>query len=202
MSKFNTFKTLKIFFCFSMVAGFSASAIAEDGGNLSQNDANATEKHSRVVVFGRFELYKNGVETKLGDSFFSNTAALNLYRPADQEEMTVKVGDNGEFSRTLAPGEYYLIGIEFKHRGESVQPETNYVFTVPADAATSYMGTIAMHATFSGGYMGVDGKIDRFILTDDCRAECSSILSNLGLAGSSVSSSLPTWERQLAYYSK
>lgn len=195
MSKLNLYKGLKILVCFSMVAGFSASAMADDGANLS-------ETHSRVVVFGKFQLYKNGVETELGDGFFSNTAALNLYRPADQEEMTVKVGENGEFSRQLAPGDYYLVGIEFKHRGETVEPETNYVFTVPADAPTSYMGTIAMHATFNGGYMGIDGKIDRFVLTDDCRAECDGILSNLGMAGADMSSSLPVWESQLAYYSK
>lgn len=202
MSIFNLPKGLKILVCFSMVAGFSASAMADDSANLALEGAEATETHSRVVVFGKFQIVKNGVDANLGEGFFSNTAALNLYRPADQEEFTIKVGDNGEFSRELAPGEYYLVGIEFKHRGETVEPQTNYVFTVPAEAPTSYMGTIAMHATFSGGYMGVSGKIDRFILTDDCRTECDGILSKLGMAGAATSSALPSWESQVAYYSK
>ena len=190
--------SLKLLVCFSAFAGLTASALATGSENLAENSAQGSPAHSRVVVFGTFRLLKNGYEAKLGDGIFSSPAALSLYRPADQEEMTVKVGKKGIFSRKLAPGEYYVASIAFKHHGETVEPDTNFVFTVPSDSAASYMGTITLETTFSSGYHGVDGEIERFVVTDDCHTDCASLLSELGMPGVAASSSFPEWRKQVA----
>jgi len=183
--------TLTLLVSFSMLAAFTSSAIASDDA-LSSSD-------SRTMVFGKFRLLKNGHETKLGDSFFGNVAALRLYRAEDQEEFTLRVGDNGEFSRELAPGDYYITSVSFKFRGETIRPDTNFMISVSEDGRPNYVGTITLEATFSGSYNGAKGSFERFTISNECAMDCERRLAELGLPDVDPTTSLPEWQTQVAF---
>ena len=190
MGNFKLKHALKILVCSLVFAGFSGSAVADSTPNVSNDN--------RVLVFGKFRLVKNEDETRFGPGFFGNTAALTLLRTDDQEEMTIRVGKDGQFARKLSPGNYLLVGIEFKHQGERIETETNYMIRVSKNAEANYLGTITLEAEFQRGYAGVSGKIDRFTVADRCSSECPSLLADLGLSGLSTSTSLPIWQAHTA----
>ena len=173
---------------FAGSAGFSSPAVAAEAG------------FERVVVFGQFRLLKNGSEVKLGEGFFSNVAALRLYRPEDQEDFTGRVEEDGEFAFKLAPGEYYLMSITFKHQGETIEPETNYVINVSPGIEAAYIGTITLETTFGGGYHGMKGSFDRFIVSNECAADCNRRMADLGIAGAPMEVALPQWQEQVALH--
>jgi len=183
--------TLALLVLSSALAVFSSSALAEDGHNSTAD--------RDVMVFGKFRLLKNGAETQLGTGFFSNVASLRLYRADDQEEFTVRVGDNGEFARALTPGDYYVMNISFKYRGETVRPETNFMFNVSDEGQPNYVGTITLAAKFSNGYHGSKGSFERFLISNDCASECDRRLVELGLENKVAVTSLPQWQQQVAY---
>jgi len=183
--------TLALLVFSSALGVFSSSAIA--------SDTLESTSEREVMVFGKFRLLKNGEETTLGSGFFSNVAALRLYREDDQEEFTVRVGENGEFARALTPGDYYVMNISFKYRGETVRPETNFMFNVSDDGRPNYVGTITLEAKFKNGYHGSKGSFERFTIRNECSRECERRLSELGLEGKVAVTSLPQWQEQVAF---
>jgi len=174
----------------SALTGLSSTAVASDDVLMNSYD--------RVVVFGKFRLLKNGYETKFGDGLFGNVAALVLYRVDDQEEITIRVGKGGEFSGRLAPGDYYVMNVSFKYRGETIRPETNFLINVAGDSGANYLGTLTLEATFSSGYNGTKGSFDRFLVADECASVCERRLAELGLESTDVTTSLPVWETRVA----
>ena len=188
----------KLLVCFCALVGFTSSAIASDGADSSTSSAPPALSDSKSVVFGKFRLLMNGYETELGQGLFGNTAALRLYRADDQAEFTGRVGKDGEFSLELAPGDYYVMSISFKHRGETIEPETNFMFNVSADHEASYIGTIMLEATFSSGYNGMKGTFERFTIHNDCVTDCDRRLAELGLSRAAMETALPAWQAQFA----
>ena len=182
--------TLSYIVFLSALAGFSSTAVAADDVISSSDDG--------VVVFGKFRLLKNGYETKFGDGIFGNFAALRLYRVDDQEEFTIKVGKGGEFSRRLAPGDYYIMNVSFKYRGETIRPDTNFMFNVSGDSSADYLGTLTLEATFSSDYNGTKGSFDRFLVANECASVCERRLAELGLENADVTTSLPAWQTHVA----
>ena len=174
----------------SALAGFSSTAVASDDVGMSSVD--------QVVVFGKFRLLKNGYETKFGHGIFGNVATLQLYRADDQEEFTIKVGKGGEFSRRLAPGDYYVMNVSFRYHGETIRPDTNFMFNVSGDSSANYLGTLTLEAKFSSDYNGTNGSVDRFLVADECASVCERRLAELGLENADVTTSLPAWQTQVA----
>lgn len=199
MYEFSNQISLRLLICFCALLSFSSSAFASDNKQPGEEASPVAPTDTNVVVFGKFRLLKNGYETKLGEGLFGNIARLRFYRAETQEEMSTRVGKDGEFSIELLPGDYYLMSIAFKHRGETIEPETNFMFNVSADHQANYIGTITLESTFSSGYYGMKGSFDRFIVSDDCAAECASQLASLGLEDAATTTSLPVWQRQVAF---
>lgn len=174
----------------SVLASFSSTAVASDDVNMNPDD--------QVVVFGKFRLLKNGYETELGGGIFGNVAALRLYRVDDQEEIRIKVGKGGEFSQRLAPGDYYVMNVSFKYRGETIRPDTNFMFNVSGDSSVNYLGTLTLEATIGSDYNGTKGTFDRFLVADECASVCERRLAELGLNNADITKSLPAWQTQVA----
>lgn len=151
-----------------------------------------------ATVFGKFRLLRNGEEVIFGNGIFANSAMLNLYEADGERQIVANVGRDGEFSWNLAPGDYRLSSIAFMFHGERVEPQTNFVFSVSAEHAASYVGTVTLESTFQSGYLGPNGAVDRITIVDDCRTDCGSRLARLGLKGENAAVSLPRWQRQVA----
>lgn len=137
--------------------------------------------------------------TQFSDGFLGNSARIYLYHADWGTETSIKVGKDGEFSKELPPGDYYVMSIAFKHRGETIEAETNLMFNVSPAFESNYIGTITLQAKFSSGYHGMKGVFERFIVTNDCATDCGTRLASLGLAGSSTTTSLPEWQQQVAF---
>ena len=179
----------------ALISGCAITAPSIDHADELAQAADAT---AEKVVFGKFRLVRNGQEVEFGEGIFANSAKLHIYQDGADQEIVGKVGHDGEFAWALEPGDYTLSSIAFKHRGETIEPATNFAFTVSADHAASYFGTITLETTFSNGYYGTSGVIERFFISNDCAADCSRMLSDLGLADTVAASSLLTWETQVA----
>ena len=195
MGKFTQNLKIKFLVISLAVVGLSHSATADIA---AKSDAGLVE-HKRVLVFGKFRLVKNEYESRLGPGFFGNTAALTLLRIDDQEEMTIRVGKDGAFSRKLSPGDYYLMGIEFKHQGNTIETDTNYLIRIGNQHEANYLGTITLMAEFKSGYNGIVGKIDRFLVTNDCAEECKPLLADIDMTGLTMTTALPVWQTHVAY---
>jgi hypothetical protein len=182
--------TLSYLVFLSVLASLSSTAVASNDVPMSSDD--------QVVVFGKFRLLKNGYEMQFGDGIFGNVAVLRLYRADDQEEFTIRVGKGGEFSQRLAPGDYYVMNVSFKYRGETIRPETNFMFNVSGDRSANYLGTLTLEATFGSDYNGTKGSFERFVVADECASVCEHRLAELGLANADVTTSLPEWQTQVA----
>lgn len=187
---------LKLAVFFTALTGFSSSALAANDANSDEHAMlNASDP---VLVFGKFRLLKNGNKTKLSDGFSGNSAWIRLYQADTREELSIKVGEDGEFSRELAPGEYYVMSIAFRHHGQTVEPETNFMFDVSGAHEANYIGTITLEAKFTSGYYGMQGEFERFIISNDCAADCEDRLADLGLQGVSPAMAFPAWQEQVA----
>ena len=182
----------------ALAALFSGCAMTAQSIDHADQLAQTPDVAPEKVVFGKFRLVRNGQEVRFGDSIFANSAKLHLYQDGADQEIIGKVGRDGEFAWALEPGDYTLSSIAFKHRGETIEPATNFAFTVSADRDASYVGTITLEATFSSGYYGTNGVIERFYISDDCAAECGKMLNSLGMADTIAASSLLHWETQVA----
>lgn len=177
---------------------FSGCAMTAQSIDHVDELAQASEATAEKVVIGKFRLIRNGQQVEFGDSIFANSAKLHMYQDGVNREIVGKVGRDGEFAWVLEPGDYTLSSIAFKHRGETIEPAANFAFSVSADHDASYVGTITLETTFSSGYYGTNGVIERFFITDDCAAECSRMLSDLGMADTVTASSLLHWETRVA----
>jgi len=184
--------------CVAVAALFSGCAMTAQNVDHMDDLAQATDSGAEKVVIGKFRLVRNGQQVEFGDGIFANSAKLHLYQDGADQEIIGKVGRDGEFAWALEPGDYTLSSIAFKHRGETIEPATNFAFTVSADRDASYVGTITLEATFSSGYYGTSGVIERFYISDDCAADCGKMLNSLGMADTIAASSLLQWETQVA----
>lgn len=182
----------------AVAAVFSGCAVTVQSIDHADQLAQAADVTAEKVVFGKFRLVRNGEEVEFGDSVFANSAKLHMYQDGTDQEIVGKVGRDGEFAWALEPGDYTLSSIAFKHRGETIEPATNFAFTVSADHDASYVGTITLEATFNSGYYGTSGVIERFYIKDDCAADCDKMLGELGMATTATASSLLHWETQVA----
>ncbi|MEM7500853.1 MAG: hypothetical protein AAF417_02365 [Pseudomonadota bacterium] len=143
-----------------------------------------------ALVIGKLRIVKNGAEVTLNRGVFGNQASLRLVQLDTQERLDRKVGRDGEIAWDVEPGQYRLEGIDFMVRGERVRAQSNFVLTVTADTAATYVGTVTLEATFDGGHSGLAGSIDRYSVTDECSQDCSVILSRVGLADESLTVAL------------
>lgn len=189
----------KLLILFGALMGFSSSAFAAGDADTDEYSTVTASDQSGVLVFGKFQLLKNGRKTKLSDGFLGNSATIRLYQADTHEELSIRVGDDGEFSRELAPGDYYVMSIAFKHHGQTVEPETNFMFSVSADHEANYLGTITLEAKIGSGYYGMQGNFERFIITNDCATDCEARLASLGRNGISTATSFPEWQEQVAF---
>ena len=188
-------KTTAYLTVMAVFAGCAATVESVDNSaQLGQGSDFTTEK----VVFGKFRLVQNGEEVTLGKSIFANSATLRLVKDGAGREIVGKVGNDGEFAWALQPGEYQLSSIAFKHRGETIEPDTSFVFTVSADHDASYVGTITLQATSDSGYHGTNVMVERFTVSNDCEAECGKVLGALGMTEDAATTSLLHWETQVA----
>lgn len=151
-----------------------------------------------AVVFGKLKLVKNGEEAPLGKSFFAGLASLDIESVGGRSETVARVGRGGAFDVALAPGEYRITGVEFTHRGERVRTATDFAFTVSDGGKPVYLGALTLETSFSSGYYGMSGQIDRFSVSDDCASDCAERLDELGLASSAPTVALIRGEGQLA----
>ena len=177
---------------------FSGCAVTAQSIDHADELAQASDATTEKVVIGKFRLVRNGQEVQFGEGIFANSAKLHMYHDGADREIIGKVGRNGEFAWALEPGDYTLSSIAFKHRGETIEPATNFSFTVSANHEASYVGTITLETTLSSGYYGTNGVIERFSISDDCAADCGKMLGELGMADTLTSSSLLRWETQVA----
>jgi hypothetical protein len=164
------------------VAGLSGCATNARTVTSAEDLAAASMTGSETVVIGKFRLLRNGYEARLGNGFFATSAKLHVNRDGNPQEIVGEVGRDGQFVWILEPGNYRISSIAFDNRGDSVEPVTNFAFTVADGADATYIGTITMEATFESGYYGLSGTVDRYAVIDDCAADCDARLAALGLS--------------------
>lgn len=169
-----------------MMTGCASEPVA-----VASADGNETS-----VVFGKLKLVRNGEPVALGDGLFANSATMNLYQESGNRQFTGRVGADGEFSWELPAGTYRVQSIAFRVKETVMKPETNFTFTVSPEHDASYLGTIALEATFDAGYLGVHGGVDRFTVWDDCVTDCERRLTQLGVSESRNDVSLLRWDHQ------
>ena len=177
------------------LAGCASTAKNIDSGAVLERASSAV---TDGIVFGKFRLVRNGQEIRLGDGIFANSATLHLQKSDGGREIVGEVGRDGKFAWSLAPGVYRMSSIGFSFRGEKVESQTSFSFAVSADHRASYVGTVALEATFHSGYHGTSGTVDRITVTNDCEAECEQRLAELGLPSEAVTASLFHWEGHVA----
>ena len=60
------------------------------------------------------------------------------------------------------------------------------------------IGTLTLEATLDSGYLGNSGTIERFAIGNDCSSDCNAMLTALGIADASRTTSLVHWNMQVA----
>jgi len=173
----------------------SAAELARESGHESGRESG---NPAATVVFGRFELLRNGHDVAFGDGIFASSATLNLAAAGDAQPIVGKIGRDGEFAWALEPGTYRVTSIGFRYQGRKIQPPTGFTFTVAQGYRASYVGTITLEASFDRGLLGTRAQVDRYTVSDDCAAECDDRLSRLGLEADQSTRALFSWERSLA----
>ncbi len=191
MSKTTRQTHSKLLVVAAALIGFSSSAVAE-------NISNSTSDSDEVLVFGTFELQKNGYTVKMRDGLFGNSATLHLRHAETWAEETVQVGDEGLFATELAPGEYYITSVEFRLQSQVVKPETDLRLTVKDSHDANYVGTLTMRTRIESGYYGASGEVEQVAIRDNCNEECPDLLERLGAEDASMAVSLPTAGQRVA----
>lgn len=188
----------------SLAAGgclFAAlSGCATTAGNIDSAAELAREARdpAATVVFGRFELLRNGHEVAFGDGIFASSATLNLAEAGSAQPIVGRIGRDGEFAWALEPGTYRVTSIGFRYQGQKIRPPTGFTFTVPDGYRASYVGTITLEASFDRGLLGTRVQVDRYTISDECAAECDGRLNRLGLEANQSTRTLFSWERSVA----
>lgn len=180
-----------------LLAGLGGCATT--AGHIDSADELAREAGDRAgtVVFGRFELLRNGHEVDFGDGIFASTATLNLTGSDSVKPIVGRIGRDGEFAWVLEPGTYRVTSIGFRYHAQKMEPLTGFTFTVPDGHAASYVGTITLEASFDQGLLGTLARVDRYTISDDCAAECEARLRRLGLTPENSTRALFAWERSV-----
>lgn len=160
-------------------AGLSGCATTADSVDSSAELQQAAAGH---VVFGKFRLVRNGHVVPLDDGMLANTATFTLTRDGVGQEITAKVGQDGEFAWALAPGQYKVSGIGFSYHGDRIKTPANFVFTAAVDHGATYVGTITLETSFYSGSYGTIGAVDSFTVANDCASDCEGRLTRLGLS--------------------
>mgnify|MGYP001590332975 CR=1 FL=1 len=169
------------------VAVVGTSGCATAAKSVDATDATAIAVNSgEAVVFGKFRLVRNGQEARLDDGLFSTSAKLNVMRAGESQASVHRVGEDGEFAMALEPGFYRIASISFNHRGERVEPVTNFTFHVEGGQEALYIGTMTLEATFDSGYYGVNGFVESYTVSDDCASDCAARIEKLGIADAIV----------------
>ncbi len=182
----------------SMIAAVLALATgcAATASNIDSTDelAKASSGNSHPVVFGKLEFVRNGERIELGEGMMATSAKVQLFDQDDNRQIVGDVGDDGEFSWVLAPGTYEVAKIGFRYQGQDIAPETSFEFTVSSEHDATYLGTISLETTFDAGYNGVNGKVDKFTVWNECAEDCGTRLTRLGLSDDSSTESLFRWD--------
>ena len=184
--------------CLIAVAGLAGCASTAKHIGSGETLEKAASVTTDTIVFGKFRLVRNGEEIRLGEGIFANSATLQLQKSGSDGKIVGEVGRDGEFAWALEPGSYRMSSIGFSFRGEKVESETSFGFTVSADHRASYVGTITLEATFDSGYHGTTGTVDRITVKNDCETECENRLAELGLPVGAATASLFHWEGRIA----
>ncbi len=151
-----------------------------------------------TVVFGRFELLRNGHAADFGNGNFASSATLNLTASGSATPVVGHIGRNGEFAWLLEPGTYQVTSIGFRYHGQKIEPSTGFTFTVPEGYRSSYVGTITLETSFDRGLLGTRARVDRYLIDDDCAAVCETRLTRLGLTADGSTRALFSWDQSLA----
>jgi len=181
-----------------LLAGLSGCATTAGNIESAAELAGGAGEPAVTVVFGRFELLRNGHEVAFGDGIFASSATLNLAEAGSVRPIVGQIGRDGEFAWALEPGTYRVTSIGFRYQGQKIQPPTGFTFTVPEGYRASYVGTITLEASFDRGLLGTRAQVERYSISDDCAAECDDRLSRLGLDGDQSTRALFSWERSVA----
>lgn len=167
-------------------------------GCATSGNAGQIADAEKSAVFGDLRLITNGVEERLGNGLFAADAGFRLTHQDTGRNLDGNIGKNGTFEAKLAPGTYRIHTIFFKHHGEIIEAETDFVFTVANNAAATYIGTISLEATLENGAHGIIGTADRFTVRNDCANVCDSRMASVGLPHGDTSVSLAHWVGQVA----
>ncbi len=182
-----------------LLVAMALGGCAANGSIGTADDlARASAEHDGTLVFGKFELVRNGHEVALGEGIFANSARLYVEDGGGAREITGSVGPGGEFGWLLAPGHYRVTSIAFRYHGQAIEPLTGFRFTVPEGYRASYVGTIRLEASFDQNYLGTRARVDRYAVSNDCQTECTSRLAAVGLEQDEATISLFTWDQQVA----
>ena len=167
-------------------------------GCAASGGANQYADAEKTAVIGDLRLITNGVEERLGDGLFAADAGFRLEHEETGRDFNGHIGKNGTFEAKLMPGTYRIHTIFFKHHGEIIEADTDFVFSVADDAAATYIGTISLEATLDNSAHGVIGTADRFTVRNDCPSVCDSRMASIGLPHGHASVSLAHWVDQVA----
>lgn len=183
----------------SLALFFGLGGCATTGSiETAEELARASDGSAGTLVFGRFQLVRNGHDVQLGGGIFANTARLYLQEADERREITGSVGRDGEFAWMLAPGSYRITSIGFRHHGQNIEPMTNFTFTVPDGHRASYAGTIRLEATLDRNYLGTRARVERYTISNDCATECPQRLDEVGLSADEATVALFDWQQQVA----
>ncbi|MDJ0918896.1 MAG: hypothetical protein QNJ05_14110 [Woeseiaceae bacterium] len=151
-----------------------------------------------AVIFGDLTLVTNGHEARLGDGLFAADAGIRLEHVETGRNYISRVGKNGQFETSVAPGSYRLHTIFFKHHGETIEASTDFVFTVSNAAEATYIGAIGLEASLDNGSHGVVGTADRFTVRNNCANVCDDRMAAIGLPHGDTDIALVQWVNQVA----
>ena len=176
------------------LAGCSMAPMVDSDDVLAEASAESVDS----LVFGKLELIRNGHAANLGGGLFSSSATLHVDAADGSRRFVGQVGDGGEFEFALQPGEYRVTNIGFHNRGEKVETESNLAFVVPEGSNAVYIGTLTLETVFDSGYYGLNGAIEDFTVSDDCRTDCADRLTQLQLSTDAAIVALIRAESHLA----
>ncbi|MDJ0908093.1 MAG: hypothetical protein QNI99_02800 [Woeseiaceae bacterium] len=171
-------KTTLVVGAVAALAGCSAAPLIDSGDALTE----ASTESTSTLVFGKFELVRNGHSASLGNGLFSSSATLHVDAADGSRAIVGQVGDGGTFEFSLQPGEYRVTSIGFHNRGEKVETDVSLAFSVPKGSNAVYIGTLTLETVFDSGYYGLNGAVEDFTVSDDCRTDCAERLTQLDLS--------------------
>ena len=180
---FNTGKRLACGAAICVLAAITATGCSTTARSIGNGDelAKAAPTEDQALVFGKFQMVRNGQIVKLGEGLFGNSATLHLYRNGSEQKIAGNVGTGGEFAWLLEPGDYVVSNVGFMIRGDRYEPDADFHFTVSNGSDAVYVGTLTLESTFDSGYFGLSGTVDSYKVDNHCESDCANRLARLGL---------------------